>query len=119
MAATGGGKSGSRVIIWRDRLELTIFRAKTVPRERVLQVRQLDLRHPAYRVASRIIPAGLPQTINMVVAHPPGEEYSGAIHYVPPLRQPSSVETLRIFDSLGYPVGWTPRCAYLPAPAAP
>jgi hypothetical protein len=76
----GGGKSGSRVIIWRDRLELTILRAKTVPRERVLQVRQLDLRHPAYRVASRIIPAGLPQTINMVVAHPPGEEYSGAIH---------------------------------------
>lgn len=44
-----------------------------------------------------------------MVAHPPGEEFSGEIHYELALRQPSVPEALRIFDSFGYPVDWTPR----------
>ena len=108
-SSESGTNGGGWIAIWRDRLQLEAHRTAIVPKERVLRVRQLKFQHPVYRLMSKITPARGLETINIMVAHPPGEEYSGEIHYELAFRQPSITEGLRTFERFGYPVDWTPR----------
>jgi hypothetical protein len=106
-----GGAPGGTVAVWADRLELTVFfRPRVVPTDHVLRVRQLVFRNAFHRLILKLHPLarGL-QTIDLVIAHQPGEAYSGDIHYVLGIRARSAAEVLEVFRDAGYPVDWEPR----------
>lgn len=106
-----GGAPGGAVAVWADRLELRVFsRPRVIPAARVLRVRQLVFRNVFHRLILKVHPlARQLQTIDIVIAHPPAEAYSGDIHYVLSVRTQSAAQVLGIFRDAGYPVDQEPR----------
>jgi hypothetical protein len=103
------GAPWARITVWPDRLEINspLFNSTTViPRDRVLRVRLLSLRHPVQRVFLKGFGR---QYVNIVIAHPHGAAYPGNIHYVLGVRDAIPVRILEMFQYYGYPVGWDPK----------